>query len=179
MSNAPDSSVDTKCRSTQTFGNDGNGGTDVDTKCVADATFGNDAVGFVRVRKRKLKGGQPSIRALPSFYGERGTSAMSFDLVRAVRVGGKPRHEFVLGLGSQKNIERDLCWFWAHAVHRMVKHGLAEDQRRRVIAEMVRKGARLPTTAQCKDHARNWPHNQAEISEIIRVSPPRRVPEAP
>jgi hypothetical protein len=39
---------------------------DVDTKSLTGETFGNDAIGFIRVRKRKLKGGQPSIRSRPS-----------------------------------------------------------------------------------------------------------------
>jgi hypothetical protein len=129
--------VDIKVGSCEHFGND----TDVDTKCCVDAEFGNDAgIGFIRVRKRKLKGGH-------GFYGKRATSSVSFDLVRAVRVDGKPRHEFLLGFGSQKDIEcnHDLCRFWVHAIHRMTRHELAEEQRQRLISEMVRKGARLPT----------------------------------
>jgi uncharacterized coiled-coil protein SlyX len=37
--------------------------------------------------------------------GAMATASASFDIVRAVRVGGKPRHVFVLGLGSQKDVE--------------------------------------------------------------------------
>jgi hypothetical protein len=145
--------VDTKSCSCAHFGNDGN----VDTKHHAGATFGNDAgVGFIRVRKRKLK--------------TLATSSASFDLVRAVRVGGRPRHEFVLGFGSQKDSDRDhdLCRFWKRAIHRMVKRGLAEDRRSRLIAEMVRKGARLPTIPTCEEHVRFWPGwNQSAIEEIM------------
>lgn len=173
---ADDAGVDTKCHDGGTFGNDGNGGVGVDTKGEQVAAFGNDVIGFIRVRKRKLKGGHPSVRTFPSFYGQRATSSTSFDLVRAVRVGGKPRHEFLLGLGSQKNIDRhgrhDLCWFWSSAVRWMVKHGLAEDQCRRLIAEMVRKGARLPTIAQCEEHARIWPAwGDSAINEFMRLRP--------
>jgi hypothetical protein len=110
--------------------------------------------GFIRVRKRKLKG--------------LAASSMSFDLVRALRVNGKPRHEFVLGLGSQKDADHDwaLCQFWVHAIQRMAKRGLAEDRRQRLIAEMVRKGARVPTIAQCEKFAAaedRWSRRHAEM----------------
>ena len=102
---------------------------DMDTKKRRCAILGNDATGFVRVSHRRLK---------------RTTSA-SFDLVRAFRINGKPRHEFVLGLGSQKdNDPSGASWFWLCAIHRMKWHGLSEPQRHRLIAEMVRKGAQLP-----------------------------------
>jgi hypothetical protein len=66
-----------------------------------------------------------------------------------VRVNGKPRHEFVLGLASQKdNVEQsDRCWFWVHAVRQMTEHGISEPQRHRLIIEMIRNGAKLPTSA--------------------------------
>ena len=45
---------------------------------------------------------------------------------RRVRVGGKPRHEFVLGLGSQKDVEREgePVRFWTRAIRLMREHGL-------------------------------------------------------
>jgi hypothetical protein len=163
--------VDTKSEQFPTFGNDDVGG--VDTKSRPLVNFGNDGIGFIRVRKRKLKGGHPSvrerIREWPGYYSERARESASFDLVRAVRVDGKPRHQFVLGLGSQKDRERQgLEWFWVRAIYRMAKHGLADDQRQRLIAEMVRKGARLPTLAKCEEHARIWPHDQSATNEIIQ-----------
>jgi hypothetical protein len=74
--------VDTKSRASATFGND----LGVDTKSTVSGTFGNYSIGFIRVHRRKLAGRN---------YG-RHTSSASYDLVRAVRVDGKPRHKFVL-----------------------------------------------------------------------------------
>jgi hypothetical protein len=112
-------------------------------------TIGNDTIGFIRVRKRKLKSGHPAWRDV---RGRVATISMSFDIVRAVRVDGKPRHEFVLGLGSLRdyNPRRGLVQFWIDAIRRMIKHGLTKEQRERFVAEMARKGARLPSDAQCE-----------------------------
>lgn len=74
---------------------------DVVTKHRDGGTFGNYRLGFIRLRKRSLKGYDPSWREYRP--GVRATASTSFDLVRAVRVDGKPRHDFVLGLGSIKN----------------------------------------------------------------------------
>jgi hypothetical protein len=180
MTAPPDSSsVDTKCLRGPTFGNDGalpaapfgkdKQSAPVDTKLWTSPQFGNDAIGFIRVRKRSLKGGHP-VRRYRSGPGKLQTGSMSFDLVRAMRVNGKPRHEFVLGLGSQKNVDwhnNEIIYFWARAVHRMTDHGLVERQRQRLIAEMVRKGARLPPRAQCEQVVRTYPHNQV-IGELLR-----------
>jgi hypothetical protein len=157
--------VDTKRLDAETFGNDS-----VDTKRRDGATFGNDGVGFIRVRKRKLKGGHPESRGWRARGGVLATASTSFDLVRAVRVNGKPRHEFILGLGSQKNVQPNgYGWFWVRVIWRMTKHGLSEHQRQRLFAEMVRKGAQLPTIAQCEDCVRKWPPNQAAVEEIVRL----------
>jgi hypothetical protein len=181
MTAPPDSSsVDTKCLPAQTFGNDGalpaapfgkdKQSAPVDTKLRTNPQFGNDAIGFIRVRKRSLKGGHPDHRRYRSGLGKLQTGSMSFDLVRAMRVNGKPRHEFVLGLGSQKNVDwrdNEITHFWARAVRRMIDHGLVEHQRQRLIAEMVRKGARLPPRAQCEQVVRTYPDNQV-IGELLR-----------
>jgi hypothetical protein len=123
------SGVDSKTLSGERFGNDENGGADVDTKCRDGETFGNDALGFIRVRKRKLKGGHPQWRACRTRTGTLQSHSSSFDLVKAVRVNGKPRHQFVLGLGSQKNVDRwhELGWFWSRAIRKMIRHGLSDD----------------------------------------------------
>lgn len=137
----------------------------VDTKVRSALTFDNYS-GFVRVRKRALKGGH-----FPEWRKHR--ASMSFDLVRAVRVDGKPRHKFVLGLGSQKDVEEidsAICWFWARAVRRMIGHGLSESQRFRLVAEMVRKGARLPTIEECQKHVDGWKRNHAELDEVMRAT---------
>ena len=102
--------VDTKSDPWVAFGND-----DVDTKCPDSGTIGNDTIGFIRVRKRKIKGGHAEWRDYHAANGTLAETSASFDLVRAVRVNGKPRHEFVLGLGSQKNVlwASKLAWFWS------------------------------------------------------------------
>jgi hypothetical protein len=138
----------------------------VDTKYHVDDAFGNDAAGFIRVRKRKLNGGGPD--RLP-IYRKRALESVSFDLVRAVRVNGKPRHKFVLGLGSLKDErERDLMQFWVHAIGRMCRHGLKPAQRRRLADEMIRKGAPLPTAKQCNEFRDGWRGErcQAQVDEI-------------
>jgi hypothetical protein len=134
------------------------------TKCNAGGTFGNDTAGFIRVRKRELKGGHPLWRT-------RATASRSFDLVRAVRVNGKPRHLFVLGLGSQKSAARgdlEIARFWGRAVARMTAHGLEEHQRRRLIDEMIRKGALAPRPEHC-ERARTMmpPTQRAGLDEIL------------
>jgi hypothetical protein len=124
----------------------------VDTKCHVDETFGNDNVGFIRVRKRKLKGGHPQWRAYRARAGNLASASRSFDLVRAVRVDGKPRHQFVLGLGSQKDAAtgRLAAHMLLLAIGKMKRHGLNEYQRRGLLAELIRKGARRPTVADCE-----------------------------
>jgi hypothetical protein len=148
-----DARVDTKHLDDKTFGNDS-----VDTKPPAEGTFGNDGVGFIRVRKRKIKGGHAEWREYRARNGTLATTSTSYDLVRAVRVNGKPRHKFVLGLGSLKDYERDsdVVWFWVRALRRMIRHGLDENQRQRLAAEMARKGARLPTTLECEQYDQGW-----------------------
>jgi hypothetical protein len=103
---------------------------------------------FVRVRKRKLKGAGGEWRVyardpLPK-------SAISFDLVRSVRVNSTPRHKVLLGLGSQKDYERCLVRFWYDAIRAMEWHGLDAEQRRRVADEMILKGARRPLAEHCE-----------------------------
>src|SRR6266496_2424969 len=168
--------VDTKCGACSPFGNDDNA-SGVDTKREPWVRSGNDTIGFIRVRRRHLKGGHPEVRANPRYYRPQATISVSFDLVRAVRVGGKPRHEFVLGLGSQKNIEHNgHCWFWASAVGRMTRHGLHEPQRHRLVAEMIRKGAQVPSVAECEQHMAVWPAHQAALAEVNTAG--RRVGDA-
>jgi len=91
----------------------GNDAADVVTKFPGDGQIGNDTTdvvassenvadlvttpGFIRVRKRRL---QDSIWRRCARY------SMSFDLVRAERINGQPRHKFVLGLGSQQSPPR-------------------------------------------------------------------------
>jgi hypothetical protein len=85
-------------------------------------------IGFVRVRKRALKDGG---------------SAVTFDLLRSLRIDGKPTNKFVMTIGTQRS-DRDDPRFWPRAVARMVAHGLPAQQRQRLVEEMVRKGAKPP-----------------------------------
>ncbi len=86
---------------------------------------GSKNIGFVCVRRRRLKDGG---------------SAVTFDLKHSVRVDGKPRHKFVMTLGSQRS-DRDHAGFWQHVSDRMASRGLDAAQRARLIAEVRRKGA--------------------------------------
>ena len=106
--------VDPKCDVDDAFGNDDGGG-DVDTKLPHGRKFGNDALGFIRVRKRTLK---------PHRWTGAARSSASFDLVKAIRVDGKPRHKFILGLGSQKHpvTGRLAAEFLLRAIGRMRRH---------------------------------------------------------
>ena len=121
-------------------------------------------LGFIRVRKRKLKG------AHQARYGRPITSSASFDVIRAVRVDGRPTHLFVLGLGSQKSIDpHGRCWFWIRAIHRMIRYGLTECQRYRLLAEMVRKGARLPGFAVWDERqSASWQCSHSQELEELR-----------
>jgi hypothetical protein len=113
------------------------------------------SAGFIRVIKRKLKGGHPDLRAYRAEAGELATVSRSFALVRAVRIDGKPRHVFVLGLGAQKDWERagHITEFWRVAVRRMKRYGLTRRERRRLVAEMVRKGAQMATAGDWREGA--------------------------
>ena len=118
------------------------------------------SIGFVRVRKRKLKGTQRAASGRPI------TSSASFEIIRAVRVDGRSTHRFVLGLGSQKSIDpAGPCWFWLRAIHRMIEHGLTTSERFRLLSEMLRKGARPPGFAWHQGQSGRW---QPEIDELRR-----------
>ncbi len=68
-----------------------------------------------------------------------GGEAVTFDLLRSVRVGGKPRPKFVMTLGSQRS-DRDNAGFLARVNERMSRYGLDPAQRQRLIAEMEKEG---------------------------------------
>ena len=94
---------------------------------------------------------------------------MSFDVVRAARVNGKPRHQFVFGIGSIKNRmeKRDLAWFWLQALWRMKRAGLDAEQRRALADEMRRKGATALTADQWRSHFGDDKRTQKEFPEIL------------
>jgi hypothetical protein len=105
------------------------------------------SIGFVRVRRRDLKRKSP----LGASY------ALSFDLVRSVKVNGKPRHELLTYLGSQKNVENPykLAIFWSRVEKLLEQRGLNDDQQQRLRSEMIRKGAKVAPGALAKPFARS------------------------
>jgi hypothetical protein len=114
-------------------------------KAKIDATIG----GHIRARKRSL-------------YSKGATASTSYELVRREPVADD-RHKRMFSLGSLKEPvrhESDIVRFWLTAFFRMRRHGLDEHQRRHVASEMVRKGARPPTAAECVGFANArslWP----------------------
>jgi hypothetical protein len=78
-------------------------------------------------------------------------------VVRAVRVNGKPRHKFVVGLGSLKegdNQRRADCFFWIAAFMRLRRHGLDTHH---FADELTRKGVQPPTLTEMQDaRSRGW-----------------------
>jgi hypothetical protein len=151
---------------------------DVDTKSAANCAFGN--YGFIRVRRRKLKGGPIDWREFRARHGHLVTNARSFDLVRSVRIDGKPRQKFLLGLGSIKEHadDRALCFFWSRVIFRLNKYGIAEDRRREIINEMADKGAQLPARKERKRFSEGWrdyPDYGEAMSELSAVIAKMRV----
>jgi hypothetical protein len=139
------SGVVTKVTDVGTFGNDDS----VDTKCHAGVTFGNYS-GFIRVRKRKLG------------YNHRGNAtSASYDLVRAIRVNGVPRHKFIVGLGSFKHggePYRHIGWFWSNVFDKMHHAGISIKRQHELADEMVRKGAPLITATEYQYFVEGWPY---------------------
>jgi hypothetical protein len=141
----------------------GNDAARVVTRSDTRAAFGNytprqwpqlgDYTGFVRVRRRTLKGGHPDWREYRRRHGCLHTTSCSFDLVQAVRLNGKPRQRFLLGLGSIKDSEREgrLVNFWLQVIFRLGKSGFKPKRRRLILAQMARKGAPLPSVAACNE----------------------------
>jgi hypothetical protein len=125
------------------------------SKRSVDDTFGNDAC-FIRVRHRKLKGGggDPGWREYMIEQGERALVSASYDVVRAVRIDGKPRQKFLCGLGSIKQDKRHnaLSW-WRGAICRMMRAGFNPEQRRRIIIQAAAKGVPLPSRDDCLKYA--------------------------
>jgi hypothetical protein len=119
-------------------------------------------VGFIRVRKRKLK---------PKFRWSKGTdkggcrykiwdktapTSLSYDLVRAVRINGQPRHKFVLGFGSPASASkgmgerRGITFFWMHSFDRMEEQGFPREQRFHIAEMLACKGIALPAVKECR-----------------------------
>jgi hypothetical protein len=101
----------------------------------------DETVGFIRVRKRKLK---------PDYLG-RIRESVSYDLVRAVRINGKPRHKFVLGFGSPVSRYYDSAVpFWGRVFARTAHHGFSKPQQFQIADQLRRKNIPLPTVKECK-----------------------------
>lgn len=147
------------------------------SKCRGATKIGNDAAGsmFVRVRRRALKGGHPEWRAYRQATGHLVTASASYDIVRAVRIGGKPRQKFVLGLGSIKAglNGHHLADFWCRAIQRMRRHGLHETRRQTIISAVIRKGAPLPKPADIEQliaNGRGWGWPPAPVAEELTAA---------
>jgi hypothetical protein len=97
---------------------------------------------FVRIRRRKLNGWASCGR----------TASASYDLVQAVRINGKPRQKFVMGLGSLKTPHDDteLFWFWHGVIYKLRE--IDAEQRGSIIAELMRKGVPLPSEESCEKY---------------------------
>src|SRR4051812_39730797 len=106
---------------------------------------------FIRIRHRRLKGGHPDMRAYRRAMGTLSTQSASYDIVRAVRIDGKPRHQFVCGMGSIRPdvSERDLARFWIGALRNLRRAGFNEEQRRKAVAMTHQKGVPLPPREAC------------------------------
>ena len=122
-------------------------------------------VGFIRVRRRKLKpkyewytpsrgmyAGISRKREIP----DSATESVSYDLVHAVRINGQPRHKFVLGFGSPASASkyvgprRGITLFWMHSFERMGEHGFSKEQRFHIAEMLAGKGIPLPTVNECQ-----------------------------
>jgi hypothetical protein len=151
----------------------GNYADDVVTKKRVDPLIGNYG-GFIRARRRQL---HKYLRYKTRYQKHYPKISTSFDIVRAVRINGEPRHVFVLGLGSQHDLEfyqGAVLRFWLCAISSMKRHGLSDSQRSRVASDMVRKGARLPTVEDCDreaDYCREHPSYWGceHLDEIVRL----------
>jgi hypothetical protein len=128
--------------------------------------------GFIRVRRRKLKPkyrwskGKDKWGCHYKIWDKTAPTSLSYDLVRAVRINGQPRHKFVLGFGSpvgsrwgQSPIE-----FWMRVLRRTKGHGFTKAQQSQIIEQLKRKGIPLPTLAECKKR-------KAQSLEIQKANP--------
>jgi hypothetical protein len=114
-------------------------------------------VGFIRVRKRKLKPkfrwskGKDKWGGYYKIWDKSGPTSFSYDLVRAVRINGEPRHKFVLGFGSPvSRWTNSTEHFWVRAFNKMARHGFSKDQQFQIAEQLKRKGIPLPTVKECK-----------------------------
>jgi hypothetical protein len=119
------------------------------------------SLGFIRVRHRTFASRYPVK-----------VGSASYDLVRAVRIDGKPRHKFVLSLGSLKDerplrYKHSLTYFWIEAMARMKRHGLNEPERRQIADALVRKGVDLPSLEECQWHKMVHRWSAEPLDEII------------
>jgi hypothetical protein len=79
------------------------------------------------------------------------TQSFSYDLVRAVRINGKPCHKFVLGFGSPvSRWSKSTIGFWTRVLARTEKHGFTKDQQFQIADQLRRKGIPLPSVKECK-----------------------------
>lgn len=150
---------------------------DVVSKGAARRPFGNDVAVFVRVRKRKLKmkwvhGRRRNICYRCKRFDNLPTVSASYDVVRAVRINGKPRQKFIAGLGSlQTPISTwGLLWFWRDALAKI--QIFSERQRSSIFAGLIRKGVGTVTKADCQEfveHYKNWMKLE-DFADLLRTN---------
>jgi hypothetical protein len=129
----------------------------------------HETVGFIRVRRRKLKPQYQWYTPKRGRYAgisrkvenhEYANESRSYDLVRAVRINGQPRHKFVLGFGSPKSrwIPESMAIpaFWTRSFARMEKHGFNKEQRFAIAEMLASKGIPLPTVKECRKEKVKW-----------------------
>jgi hypothetical protein len=128
-------------------------------------------VGFIRVRKRKLKPkyrwskGKDKWGCHYKIWDKRVPESVSYDLVRAVRINGQPRHKFVLSFGSPvSRWDNSTIGFWVRAFAGMARHGFTQDQQFQITEKLKRKGISLPTVKDSKAA-------KAESLEIQKANP--------
>jgi hypothetical protein len=119
-------------------------------------------VGFIRVSKRKLKPkyrwskGKDKWGCHYKIWDKSAPVSLSYDLVRAERINGEPRHKFVLGFGSPASASkyvgepRGVTLFWTRSFDRMGKHGLSKAQQFQIAEQLKRKGIPLPSVKECR-----------------------------
>ena len=77
-------------------------------------------------------------------------------------------HVLVLGKLQTGITDQDLAVFWAKALYRLRRYGLAEEQRRKIAGQLLRAGAPLPQSADWPGASRpGWSEVSAELAGLL------------
>ena len=133
-----------------------------------------DSFGFANASSNPSIGGAKAKRSGGSTtkYIPSSTESGSYDLVRAVRINGQPRHKFVLGFGSPvgSRLGQSPIEFWMRVLRSTKGHGFTKAQQSQIIEQLKRKGIPLPTLEECKKRKAK----SLEFKRRIRVGLARR-----